>query len=175
MKLTRRSALGAVAMTGAALLLPAGLRAAIETSGARTLEPLLSYGDWLGRRPTAESLAGRVVLVDVFTFGCYNCANITPNLRKLNRTEPGANFAIIGVHTPETPFERERAHVVEGLRHLGITWPVAIDNDSRLWDTYGIEYWPTQLIFDRSGKLHATVIGDSQDAAVDATIKKLLA
>lgn len=168
MNLTRRSAL----LLAGAFLVP---RRVAAESGARTLEPILSYGDWLGTRPTAESLAGRVVLVDVFTFGCYNCANVTPNLRTLHRTKPSSEFAIIGVHTPETPYERERANVVAGLKHLGITWPVAIDNDSRLWNDYGIEYWPTQLIFDRSGRLHRTIIGDSQDSIVDSTIAKLLA
>ncbi|MGH7660901.1 MAG: thioredoxin-like domain-containing protein [Vulcanimicrobiaceae bacterium] len=166
MRISRRAAL---LMSGAALL-----PRMAAASGARTLEPILSYSDWLGNRPTPWALAGKVVLVDVFTFGCYNCANITPNLRTLHRTKPSSQFAIIGVHTPETPYERERANVVEGLKHLGIAWPVAIDNSSRLWDAYGIEYWPTQLIFDRTGKLHSEIIGDSQDAAVDATIAKLL-
>jgi len=168
MNLTRKAALA----LGGSLLLA---RRASAATGARTLEPVLSYGDWLGARPTAASLAGKVVLVDVFTFGCYNCANITPNLRTLHRNKPSSELAIIGIHTPETPYERERANVVENLKRLGIVWPVAIDNGSRLWNAYGIEYWPTQLIFDRSGKLHTTVIGDSQDALVDRTIDKLLA
>ena len=166
MKLTRRNAL----LLGGAALLPRAAAAA----PARSLEPILSYADWLGNRPTAAALTGKVVLVDVFTFGCYNCANITPNLRTLHRTKPSSQFSIVGVHTPETPYERERANVVEGLKHLGITWPVAIDNSSKLWDAYGIEYWPTQLIFDRSGRLHTTVVGDSQDSAVDTIIAKLL-
>lgn len=167
MNLSRRAAL-----FGAGAMLVTGRAAA--ASPVQTLEPILSYPDWLSARPTAASLAGRVVLVDVFTFGCYNCANITPNLRTLHRTKSSSEFAIIGVHTPETPYERERANVVEGLHRLGITWPVAIDNQSRLWDAYGIEYWPTQLIFGRDGKLHRTIIGDSQDALVDSTIASLL-
>jgi hypothetical protein len=166
MTLSRR---GALLMGGAAFL-----PRIAAASGARRLEPILPYADWLGDRPTAAALTGKVVLVDVFTFGCYNCANITPNLRTLHRTKPSSQFAIIGVHTPETPYERERAHVVEGLEHLGITWPVAIDNSSKLWDAYGIEYWPTQLIFDRTGRLHTEIIGDSQDDAVDRAIGKLL-
>ena len=166
MKLSRRAAL----LIGGAMLMP---RIALA-SGATTLAPILAYSDWLGSRPAPWALEGKVVLVDVFTFGCYNCANITPNLRALHRTKPSSQFAIVGVHTPETPYERERANVVAGLKHLGITWPVAIDNASKLWDAYGIEYWPTQLIFDRNGRLHATVVGDSQDSLVDSTIAKLL-
>jgi hypothetical protein len=63
---------------------------------------------------------------------------------------------------------------VSHLGTLGITWPVAIDNDFALWRAYNIEYWPTQMIFDRKGKLRNVVIGDSQDATVDAAIDALL-
>ncbi|MBV8354435.1 MAG: redoxin domain-containing protein [Candidatus Eremiobacteraeota bacterium] len=166
--MTRGEAIAAI--TAATLLVPAAASAA----GAKTLEPLLNYHDWLDARPDSAALRGRVVLVDVFTFACYNCANITPNLRTLHRTKPSSELVILGVHTPETPEERDRAAVVENLKRLGIVWPVAIDNDSRLWNAYGVEYWPTQLIFDRSGRLHTTIVGDSQDADVDHTIASLL-
>ena len=170
MKLPRRDALAAGLGLASGLLLPA----AANAGAAATLAPILGYSDWLAARPNAESLHGRVVLVDVFTFGCYNCKNITPNLRSLHRTKPASDLVIIGVHTPETPYERDRALVVQNLRQLGIVWPVAIDNDSRLWNAYGIEYWPTQLIFDRAGTLRRTVVGDSEDELVDRTIADLI-
>ncbi|MBV8074010.1 MAG: thioredoxin, partial [Candidatus Eremiobacteraeota bacterium] len=75
-KPTRADALAAGLGLAGALLVPAVARAA----SARSLEPLLAYGTWLDARPNPESLRGRVVLVDVFTFGCYNCQNVTPNL-----------------------------------------------------------------------------------------------
>ena len=119
----------------------------------------------LAHRATEADLHGKVVLVDVFlTFGCYNCANITPNLRTPLSSKQPAEFAMVGIHTPETPYERDRAAVTANLKRLGIVWPIAIDNEQRLWNAYGIEYWPTQLFFDRSGRLRKTVIGDSQDA-----------
>jgi thiol-disulfide isomerase/thioredoxin len=147
------------------------LTRAVETA---SLAPVLAASNWLNGHPTADSLRGKVVLVDVFTFGCYNCQNVTPNLRKLHASESGG-LAIVGIHSPETSYEHDRSHVVEALRAQGITWPVAIDNDMALWRSYGIEYWPTQLIFDRKGHLRKTVIGDSQDDAVDETIHTLLA
>lgn len=172
MKLTRRDALAAAALlTGSALARSA--TPALASAG-QTLLPILRWNDWLGTRPTAEMLSDRVVLVDVFTFACYNCQNITPNLRALHRTKSPSDFVIIGVHTPETPYERDRKNVIQNLARLGITWPVAIDNDSHLWDTYGIQAWPTQLIFDRSGRLRKTIEGDSQDALVDATIASFI-
>ncbi len=141
---------------------------------APTLDPLVRYGDWLADRPTAATLAGNVVLVDVFTFGCYNCRNVTPNLRALYKKRD-AGLQIVGIHTPETPYEQNRKNVVENLALLGIVWPVAVDNAHTLWNAYAIEYWPTQLIFDRHGTLRKTVIGDSQDDVVNVAVAKLLA
>jgi thiol-disulfide isomerase/thioredoxin len=153
-----------------ALLLGAAPAAASQTS----LAPLVAATTWLNGRPSADDLRGKVVLIDVFTVDCYNCKNVTPNLRSLSETERG-QLAIVGVHTPETRYERDRAHVVGSLKDLGITWPVAIDDDSALWNAYGVQYWPTQLIFDRKGHLRKTVIGDSQDDVVNAEIRTLLA
>ena len=158
----------------AAIVLLAGT-APPRASAAPTLEPIARYGDWISSRPAASDLHGKVVLVDIFTFACYNCKNITPNLRALYRTKKSADLEIVGVHTPETPYESDRANVVENLKTLGIAWPVAVDNEHVLWNAYDTEYWPTQLIFDRHGVLRKTVIGDSQDAAVDAEIAKLIA
>jgi thiol-disulfide isomerase/thioredoxin len=156
----------------AALL--AGGSLARTAAAAPTLDPLVSHTNWLAARPQAADLHGRVVLVDIFTFGCYNCKNVTPNLRALySKHDP--RLAIVGVHTPETPYETDRSNVVANLAEQHIVWPVAIDNDRRLWDAYDTQAWPTQLIFDKHGTLRKTVVGDSQDADVDAEIDRLLA
>jgi thiol-disulfide isomerase/thioredoxin len=158
-------------LAGAVALGP--VAGALPATGAPTLAPLLSYGDWLATRPSADDLRGKVVIVDIFTFGCYNCKNVAPNLRALYRRH-GKHLAIVGIHTPETPYETERKNVVANLASQGIVWPVAIDNDHVLWNAYDTEYWPTQLIFDKHGTLRKTVVGDSQDDAVDDTVTQLL-
>jgi len=141
-----------------------------------TLAPLLvAVGGWLNGGVSHASLAGKVVVVDVFTVDCYNCRNVTPNLRALYRGNSRDDLAIVGVHTPETPYERERPHVVASLKELGVVWPVVLDNDSALWRAYGVDAWPTQLIFDRKGRWRKTIVGDSQDDALDRTVKELLA
>ncbi len=150
------------------------ISAAKPVAAGSTLQPLVSYSDWLATRPTAADFHGRVVLVDIFTFGCYNCKNVTPNLRALYRKHD-PRLAIVGIHTPETPYETDRKNVASNLADLGIVWPVAIDNDHVLWNAYDTEYWPTQLIFDKHGTLRKTIVGDSQDADVNAEIDKLLA
>jgi thiol-disulfide isomerase/thioredoxin len=163
----------ACAFATAAMTLSAGTIAG-SAAAPPTLGPLISYNNWLSDRPSAEDLRGRVVVVDIFTFGCFNCKNVAPNLRALYRRHD-KNLVIIGVHTPETPYETDRKNVVTNLAAQGIVWPVAIDYDHVLWNAYNTEYWPTQLIFDKHGTLRKTVIGDSQDQDVDDTVTKLLA
>jgi thiol-disulfide isomerase/thioredoxin len=141
---------------------------------ATALAALLGTMHWLNGTPSAESLHGKIVVVDVFTFDCINCKNVTPNLRKLNASRTG-EVAILGIHAPETPYERNRSNVVANLKRQGIVWPVAIDNDFKLWRAFGVEAWPTQFVFDRHGVLRKTIVGDSQDALLDTTIERLLA
>jgi thiol-disulfide isomerase/thioredoxin len=139
-----------------------------------TLNAVLSASSWMGGRPSPSDVRGKVVLLDVFTVDCINCQHVVPELRKLNATLPRSDFQIIGLHTPETPYERDREHVSQSLREQGITWPVVIDNDGAVWNAYRLEYWPTQLIFDRRGHLRKTVIGEGQDDVVQRTVLQLL-
>lgn len=144
--------------------------------GAQTsLQPVLAAQDWLNGRPTASTLSGKVVVLDVFTVDCYNCQKVVPELRSLYAKDRAQGLEVVGVHAPETPAERDRKYVANSLQRQGIVWPIAIDNAFALWSTYAISAWPTQLIFDRSGRLRATIVGDSQDSIVAATVEKLLA
>jgi thiol-disulfide isomerase/thioredoxin len=136
--------------------------------------PLFNAPQWIGLRPTPISYTGRVVIVDIFTFDCINCKHIVPGLRSLRAHYLTKDLLIVGIHTPETPFEHVRTNVVQALAAQGISWPVAIDNDEKLWNAYRAEYWPTQLIFDRHGQLRKTVIGEGQDAEVSSTVAALV-
>ncbi len=137
--------------------------------------PLFNAPQWIGSRPPAASYAGKVVVVDVFTFDCINCKHVVPGLRSLRAHYSAKDLLVVGIHTPETPSERVRTNVVAALAAQGISWPVAIDNDQKLWNAYGIEYWPTQLIFDRHARLRKTVVGEGQDAEVSSTVAALVA
>jgi thiol-disulfide isomerase/thioredoxin len=150
---------------------PLGAGAATDTS----LRPVLAAPEgWLNGSASAKNVEGKVVVVDVFTFGCGNCQNVVPNLRKL-AAKHDDGLVIIGVHSPETAYERTRSNVVDNLRSQGITWPVALDNSFGIWHAYGVDAWPTQMIFDKHGRLRKTIVGDSQDAELNASIDALLA
>jgi thiol-disulfide isomerase/thioredoxin len=170
----RRSTIFAV-LAAALVAAPAADSAVAATGHTATLAPV--YGatqGWLNGKLTPSDTAGKVVIVDVFTFDCYNCRNVVPNLKALNAKKPD-DLVIVGIHSPETPYESNRANVVKNLSAQGITWPVAIDNSFAIWNAYGVDAWPTQLFFDRTGKLRATIVGDSQDDAVNHIVAKLLA
>lgn len=137
--------------------------------------PLLDAPQWIGQRPSGASYTGKVVIVDIFTFDCINCKHVVPELRSLRARYPAKDLLIVGIHTPETPFERVRANLIRALEAQGISWPVAIDNNEKLWSAYRTQYWPTQLIFDRHGRLRTTVIGEGQDAEVASTVATLVA
>lgn len=139
-----------------------------------TLSHVLAGSTWLNATPTQQLVRGKVVLLDFYTFGCFNCKNVQPNLRALYRDKSRADLIILSVHSPETAIEQNRDNLLASMKDQGIVWPVAVDNDFSIWNAYGVSAWPTQMIFDRSGRLRKTVVGDSQDAAVDATVDELI-
>ena len=94
--------------------------------------PLFNAPQWIGLRPTPTSYSGRVVIVDIFTFDCINCKHIVPGLRSLRAHYLTRDLLIVGIHTPETPFEHVRANVAQALAAQGTLRPVAIDNDEKL-------------------------------------------
>jgi len=136
---------------------------------------LLALGSaWINGWVTAPDLQGKGVVLDVFTVDCYNCQNVVPTLRTLYSKDRARGLRVIGIHAPETPAERSRPYVEQSLKRQGIVWPVVIDNDFALWHAYNVQAWPTQLFFDRHGKLRKVIVGDSQDEEVRAEVESLL-
>lgn len=162
------------ALTVMATFLCAAATSPPARAGALTIDAIVNAHDWLNATPTPALVRGKVVIVDFYTFGCINCQNIEPNLRALYRDKARSDLIILGVHSPETALERDRANVVNSFIEQGIVWPVAIDNNFALWNLCGITAWPTQLIFDRAGALRRRVVGDSQDQLVNSTVDQLL-
>jgi thiol-disulfide isomerase/thioredoxin len=161
----------------AAAAIAAGLIGIITPAAAQdgpTLRSVLASGDWLNGRLCEPDVRGRVVLVDFYTFDCINCKHVEPNLRRLYAQTPRRDLVIVSVHSPETPFERDREHLKTSMSEQGVAWPVVIDNDFTVWNAYGVSAWPTQLIFDRHGVLRQTIVGEGQDDLVNSTVKRLI-
>ena len=132
-------------------------------------------GKWFNSAPLSiADLRGKVVLVNFWTYGCVNCVNTLPHVVELNRKYKDRGLVIVGVHTPEFPFERSASNVQAALKRHGITYPVAQDNDSRTWNAYRNQYWPAQYIVDRNGKIVFQHAGEGQYEQIDRTIARLL-
>jgi thiol-disulfide isomerase/thioredoxin len=148
--------------------------AAVLLAAATSLAPVLGAAPW-ANAPGPPKTAGRVTIVDVFTYGCINCKHVTPELQHLRAAYGTGDLAIVGVHAPETPEEHVHANVVQALKAQNVTWPVVFDDGFGIWNAYGVQAWPTQLVFDRRGKLRATYVGEGYDAQLERTVRSLVA
>lgn len=137
--------------------------------------PALAEGQWFNSEPlNLEKLRGRVVLVDFWTFGCYNCRNTLPALKRLDRLYREQGLTIIGVHAPEFEREKRVENVRREIASLEIQYPAVTDNDFETWRAYGIEAWPTVVILDRQGRIRFTHIGEGLYDEQENVIKTLL-
>lgn len=141
----------------------------------RTAPDFTGISNWLNSSPlNIAGLRGKVVLVDFWTYGCINCVRTLPYVTQLQEKYKDRGLIIVGVHTPEFPFERSTSNVQAALKRHGITYPVAQDNDSATWNAYSNRYWPAQYIIDRNGKIVFTHEGEGAYEEIDRTIGKLL-
>jgi len=166
-----------------------GLAAATDTSGdLSNLEvdtmiaaakapaaPEFAKGNWLNSDPlTLDKLHGRVVLVEFWTFGCYNCRNTLPSVREWDARYRERGLTVVGVHTPETQSEYVIDNVRREVPGLGIKYPVVTDNDYKTWKTYGVEAWPTILVLDKQGRIRWLHVGEGRYEETERVIKTLL-
>jgi thiol-disulfide isomerase/thioredoxin len=152
-----------------------GGTAAFTIAAAQNTAPDFAVSNWFNSAPLSmASLRGKVVLVDFWTYGCVNCVNTLPHVTELYAKYKDRGLVVVGIHTPEFPFERSATNVQAALKRHGITYPVAQDNDSRTWNAYGNQYWPAQYIVDQSGKIVFQHNGEGQYEQMDRTIARLL-
>jgi len=140
------------------------------------LAPNIVSDTWLNTNgPLAwDSLRGKVVMVEFWTFGCINCRNVLPEFKGYHRDFAARGLVIVGVHSPEFGFEKELANVKAAVRDLGVEFPVAIDNDFANWNRYNNRYWPTRYLIDKQGVLRYTHIGEGAYEETRAWIERLL-
>ena len=137
--------------------------------------PELSNGIWINSEPlTLKGLHGRVILIEFWTFACYNCRNTLPTVKKWDAQYRDKGLTIIGVHTPESDLERNVDDVRREVAALGIKYPVVTDNDYSTWKAYGVEAWPTLFLLDKQGRVRWTHVGEGAYDETEQVIKKLL-
>lgn len=136
--------------------------------------------DWINSAPIElASLRGKVVLVDVWTFDCWNCYRSFPWLKQVEKKYAPQGLQLIGVHTPEFKHERVRSAVESKVKEFGIAHPVMMDNDFSYWNALKNRYWPAYYLIDRRGNIRAYFVGEMHAGeagarAVEAKIEELL-
>jgi cytochrome c biogenesis protein CcdA/thiol-disulfide isomerase/thioredoxin len=129
-----------------------------------------------GDRPlTMKGLRGRVVLIDFWTYTCVNCIRTLPYLNAWNKRYAKDGLTIVGVHTPEFPFEREASNVEAAIAREGIEYPVVQDNEQGTWNAYGNLYWPAEYFVDAKGDVRYAHFGEGEYEEKEDVIRQLLA
>ncbi len=132
-------------------------------------------GTWHNSEPlTMESLRGKVVLIDFWTYSCINCIRTLPYVRAYWDKYRDSPFVLIGIHTPEFVFEKSDANVARAVRDHGLTYPVAQDNDFGTWNAFGNRYWPAKYLIDAEGRVRYTHFGEGSYDETDDAIASLL-
>jgi len=151
-------------------------------SGLPVLGPAPEFVDnqkWFntpgGKALSLRSLRGRVVLVDFWTYSCINCLRTLPYLTAWDKTYRRDGLTIVGIHSPEFPFEKDASNVEEAIERNGIHYPVAQDNDLATWTAYANQYWPAEYFIDARGRVRFTHFGEGEYGEKEQIIRELLA
>lgn len=132
-------------------------------------------GAWINSTPlTPASLRGKVVMVDFWTFLCYNCLNALPHIEALEKKYRDRGLVVVGVHTPEFPTEYDEANVRDEVKRLGVVYPVVMDNNYAIWRAFRNQYWPAAFFIDKTGKLRYHHFGEGAYDVQDRVVAQLL-
>jgi thiol-disulfide isomerase/thioredoxin len=155
--------------------------AAMEISAAKLRDlgaaPEMTNEVWLNTEQPLRlaDLRGKVVLLDMWTFGCINCQHVIPSLRRWYDTYSSQGLVVIGNHYPEFGYEKDLGNLKEALVRLDVPYPVAQDNEGKTWSAYRNHYWPTLYLIDKRGHLRYQHIGEGAYQETEAAIQALLA
>lgn len=130
---------------------------------------------WINSQPlTLPQLQGKVVLVEFWTFDCYNCQNVQPSLKSLYSDYNEKGLEIVAMHAPEFDREKKLENVQQAAKDKGLKYPIAIDNDFNTWNKYGVRAWPTMYLVDKQGYLRYSHIGEGAYDEIRAGVESLL-
>lgn len=144
-----------------------------EKSG--TSDALSGAVDWLNSSPlTFEGLKGKVVVIDFWTYSCINCLRAIPYVKAWAEKYKDYGLVVIGVHTPEFAFERNINNVRAAVSDLKIEYPVAIDNEYKIWRSFDNKYWPAHYFVDANGRTRFHHFGEGEYDQSEQVIQRLL-
>jgi cytochrome c biogenesis protein CcdA/thiol-disulfide isomerase/thioredoxin len=162
--------------SGKASLIPVSAAAAAPVLPDEGPMPDLSGAvGWINSPPlSSKSLRGKVVVIDFWTYSCINCLRALPYVEGWAAKYKDAGLVVIGVHTPEFAFEKERSNVEKAVRDLKITYPVAIDSNYKIWEAFNNQYWPAHYFIDGKGRIRGHHFGEGNYDESEMIIQELL-
>ena len=153
----------------------AGAALSAAYAGVGMPAPEISGQSWLNSQPLKlVELRGKVVLVEFWTFGCFNCRNVQPYVKGWHQKYADHGLVVIGVHAPEFSYERVIANVQRYVRDHAIQYPVAIDNDFDTWKRYSNRYWPAMYLIDKRGIIRYLRVGEGGYRETELQIRALV-
>jgi thiol-disulfide isomerase/thioredoxin len=135
------------------------------------------HGDvWINSSPlTAAQLRGKVVLLEFWTFGCWNCRNVEPYVKQWHADYADRGLLVLAVHSPEFHHEARLENVQRHVRDNDLRYPVAVDNGFVTWKRFGNRAWPALYLIDKAGRIRYRHVGEGRYAATEKAIQSLLA
>lgn len=150
-----------------------GYAAGDEAAGP--LRALFEAQQWLNTKPLrVGNIRGKVVLVNFWTYSCINCLRILPHVRAWAEKYQSRGLVVIGVHTPEFAFEKDVGNVSKALVSLGVSYPVAIDSNFRIWQAFSNVAWPALYFIGADGRIRRHVFGEGEYDQSEQLIQQLL-
>ena len=167
-RLRAAAGLAARCLAPCALLACSLLPGAAGADDSAVKAPALRGSEWINTAPlTADSLAGRVVLVEFWALQCINCHRTLPAMKKLHAMYRDSGVVIVGIHTPEFPAERGRKAVEKAVADQGIPYPVLVDDRMVNWDAFENRYWPALYVIDRNGRIRDVEAGELHEGTLE--------
>jgi len=141
------------------------------------LAPELTNDTWLNVDAPLRlaDLRGKVVIVEMWTFGCINCQHVMPSLKEWHSKYKDQGLVIIGNHFPEFSYEKDLQNLKQAIAEDGIEYAVAQDNNGDTWRAYKNQYWPTLYLIDKQGHIRYVHIGEGRFKETEENTKALLA
>ena len=137
--------------------------------------PDFAEGTWINSEPlTLKGLRGQVVLIEFWTFGCYNCRNTLPFVKAWHEKYSNKGLTIVGVHSPELDGEEKIDNLRRQVASLGIRYPVVTDNKYATWNAYKVQAWPTIFLIDKNGKIRWSHVGEGKYDEAEKQIQNLI-
>jgi thiol-disulfide isomerase/thioredoxin len=150
-------------------------RLTVDLRSEGRLPPFSGATGWLNSPPlTTDELGGKVVLVDFWTYTCINWLRTLGYVRAWSEKYADHGLVVVGVHTPEFPFERDVDNVRQAVEDMRVEYPVALDSDYAIWEAFSNQYWPAVYIADAEGRIRHHHFGEGGYEECERIVQQLL-